>query len=423
MGSVGKEYSDVLLGAVDIEGKRCARLQWSSMRVVCVPWIDAFAEWVGEKISVRYHDESESRTYRVSDADGNTTKTMTIRQCEFGRASRNTCGRHASLIVRFVAILVPGFVAIRVYMESGAVTHQSRASLSSTPPFFRERVEAIHRRSRSTYGRRRIHAELADEGIRVGSKRVARLMRSRSIHGASRRKTIMTTIRDRDARPAPDLVERRFAAKAPNQLWVADITYVPTWGGFLYLAVVLDALCRRVVGWAMADHMRKELVLDAAMAIYRRKPLAVVHHSDQGSQYTSIAFALRCKAAGIRPSMGSRGDCYDNAMCESVNATLECELLVKKRFQTQREAEAAVFAFIEARVEIAPSPFRPWLSLADQLRAASTDVGLKSKPKTIHGIGSTPLLQLESAPLSGQAGFRISGRLAPTRSPAGLNPL
>ncbi len=212
-----------------------------------------------------------------------------------------------------------------------------------------DRIEAIHRRSRSTYGRPRIHAELAEEGIRIGSKRVARLMRSRSIHGASRRKTVVTTIRDRDARPAPDLVERRFTAKAPNQLWVADITYIPTWSGFLYLAVVLDVFSRRVVGWAMADHMRKELVLDALdMAIYRRKPLAVVHHSDQGSQYTSIAFALRCKAAGISPSMGSRGDCYDNAMCESFNATLECELLMKNRFRTQREAEAAVFDFIEA---------------------------------------------------------------------------
>jgi len=113
--------------------------------------------------------------------------------------------------------------------------------------------------------------------------------------------------------------------------------------------VVLDVFSRRVVGWAMADHMRKELVIDALeMAIFRRKPLAVVHHSDQGSQYTSIAFAQRCKSAGIQPSMGSRGDCYDNAMYESFNATLECELLVRHRFPTQREAEAAVFDFIEA---------------------------------------------------------------------------
>ena len=212
-----------------------------------------------------------------------------------------------------------------------------------------DRIEAIFRRSRSTYGRPRIHAELLDDGVRVGAKRVARLMRNRSIYGASRRKTTTTTICDRDARPAPDLVERRFAADAPNQLWVADITYIPTWSGFLYLAVVLDVFSRRVVGWAMADHMRKELVIDALeMAIYRRKPIAVVHHFDQASQYTSIALGLRCKSAGIRPSMGSRGDWYDNAMCESFNATLECELLVKHRFRTQREAEAAVFDFIEA---------------------------------------------------------------------------
>ncbi len=212
-----------------------------------------------------------------------------------------------------------------------------------------DRIEAISRRSRSTYGRPRIHAELADEGIRISGKRVARLMRNRSICRASRRKTTVTTIRDRNAKPAPDLVDRRFTADAPNQLWVADITYIPTWSGFLYLAIVLDVFSRRVVGWAMADHMRKELVIDALeMAIFRRKPIAVVHHSDQGSQYTSIAFGQRCKSAGIRPSMGSRGDCYDNAMCESFNATLECELLVKNRFRTQREAEAAVFDFIEA---------------------------------------------------------------------------
>jgi len=210
-----------------------------------------------------------------------------------------------------------------------------------------DRIEAISRRSRSTYGRPRIHAEV--EGIRISGKRVARLMRNRSICGASRRKTTIMMIRDRDAKPAPDLVERRFTADGPNQLWLTDITYVPTWSGFLYLTVVLDVFSRRVVGWAMADHMRKELVIGALdMAIFRRKPLAAVHHSDQGSQYTSITFAHRCKSAGIRPSMGTRDDCYDNAMCESFNATPECELLVKRRFRTQREAEAAAFDFIEA---------------------------------------------------------------------------
>jgi putative transposase len=212
-----------------------------------------------------------------------------------------------------------------------------------------DRIEALHRQSRRTYGRPRIQADLRDDGIRVSDKRVARLMRERGIHGASRRKGFKTTVRDRDARPAPDLVEREFKAAAPDQLWVADITYIPTWAGFLFLAVVLDVFSRRVVGWAMATHLRTELVLDALdMAIYRRKPHGVIHHSDQGCQYTSIAFGKRCDEAGVKPSMGSVGDCFDNAMCESFNATLECELLVQHRFKNQREAALAVFDFIEA---------------------------------------------------------------------------
>jgi putative transposase len=211
-----------------------------------------------------------------------------------------------------------------------------------------DQIEAFHRASHSTYGRPRLHADLRDAGISISGKRLARLMRERNIQGASRRKFTVTTVRDRDARPAPDLVDRRFEAAAPNQLWVADITYVRTWSGFLYLAVVLDVYSRRIVGWAMANHLRTDLVLDALnMAIRRRKPNGVIHHSDQGTQYTSIAFGSRCREAGIRPSMGSVGDCYDNAMCESFNATLECELLVKHRFKNQREAALAVFNFIE----------------------------------------------------------------------------
>jgi putative transposase len=211
-----------------------------------------------------------------------------------------------------------------------------------------DRIEALHRESHETYGRPRSQADLRDEGVFASDKRVARLMRERNIQGASRRKGFKTTVRDSDARPAPDLVNREFTADAPDQLWVADITYVPTWAGFLFLAVVLDVFSRRVVGWAMATHMRAELVVDALdMAIHNRKPRNVIHHSDQGSQYTSIAFSKRCENAGVRPSMGSVGDCYDNAMCESFNAILQCELLVKHRFKTQREAALAVFTFIE----------------------------------------------------------------------------
>ncbi len=178
---------------------------------------------------------------------------------------------------------------------------------------------------------------------------MGRLMKQEGIQGVSRRrKGPKTTRRNVDARPAADLVERDFTADGPDQLWVADITYIPTWAGFLYLAVVLDAWSRKVVGWAMATHLRTELVLDAMnMAVWQRRPEQVIHHSDQGTQYTSIAFGLRCKEVGVRPSMGSVGDAYDNALCESFFATLECELLDQKRFRTQAEAKMAVFDFIE----------------------------------------------------------------------------
>ncbi len=212
-----------------------------------------------------------------------------------------------------------------------------------------DRIEALHRQSRCTYGRPRIQADLRDAGILVSDKRVARLMRERSLRGACRRKAYKTTKRDKDAIVAPDLVNREFTATAPDQLWVADITYVPTLAGFLFLAVVLDVFSRRVVGWAMASHMRADLVVDAlSMASYRRNPRGVIHHSDHGSQYTSIAFTKRCEQFGVTMSMGSVGDCYDNAMCESFNATLECELLAFHCFKNPREAALVVFDFIES---------------------------------------------------------------------------
>lgn len=209
-------------------------------------------------------------------------------------------------------------------------------------------IRAIHRESRETYGVPRVHAELAAQGVAVGRKRVARLMRGAGVRGVSRRKPLVTTRRDETARPAPDLVERRFEATARDRLWVADITYIPTAAGFLYLAVVLDVWSRRVVGWATARHLRTELVLHALeLALRRRQPHQVIHHSDQGCQYTSVAFGLRCREAGVRPSMGSVGDAYDNAMCESFFATLECELLDRHRFATPEAARLAVFDYIE----------------------------------------------------------------------------
>lgn len=209
-------------------------------------------------------------------------------------------------------------------------------------------IRSIHERSHGTYGAPRIHAELRAHGLRVSRKRVARLMRKAGLQGVSRRPWTVTTVKSAQAEPAPDLVERNFTAQGRDQLWVADITYISTWTGFLYLAVVLDVWSRRIVGWTMATHLRTELVLGALdMALQQRRPDGVIHHSDQGSQYTSIAFGQRCRDFGVRPSMGSVGDCFDNALCESFFATLECELLNRRCFKNPDEARRAVFEFLE----------------------------------------------------------------------------
>ena len=173
-------------------------------------------------------------------------------------------------------------------------------------------------------------------------------MREAGLAGVSRRRGTRTTRVEPGHRAAPDRVERQFQADAPDRLWVADITYVPTWTGFVYLAVVLDVFSRRVVGWSMAHHLRTELVLGALnMALGQRRPDGVVHHSDRGSQYTSVALGKRCREMGVLPSTGSAGDCFDNAMAESFFATLECEFLDRRSFRTQAEARMAIFEFIE----------------------------------------------------------------------------
>ncbi len=196
--------------------------------------------------------------------------------------------------------------------------NRGRSARTKADDTLKERIRAIHERSRGTYGAPRIHAELAAVGTYVSQKRVARLMREMGLVGVSRRKGRRTTVRERDARRAPDFVERDFTAETPDRLWVADATYVPTWAGFLFLAVVIDVFSRRVVGWAMANHLRTALMLEALnMALWQRRPERVVHHSDQGSQYTSIAFGKRCREMGVQPSMGSVGDCYDNTIAES----------------------------------------------------------------------------------------------------------
>ncbi len=210
-------------------------------------------------------------------------------------------------------------------------------------------IQEAHTMSDATYGMPRIRAELADAGVFASRKRIARLMRQAGLQGVGRRRAwCATTERNKRQRPAPDLVERNFTATGINQLWVADMTYIPTWEGFLYLSVVTDVYSRKVVGWAFGVQMTADLVISALnMALTTRRPESVIHHSDQGSQYTSIAFGQRCKEMGVRPSMGSVGDAYDNAMAESFFASLECELIARRTWKTKTEARLAVFTWIE----------------------------------------------------------------------------
>jgi putative transposase len=197
----------------------------------------------------------------------------------------------------------------------------------------------------------------------VGRKRVARLMKEAGIFGICRRRRTRTTTPNPSHRAAPDLVNRDFQAAARDQLWVADITYIPTWTAFVYLAVVLDAWSRRIVGWSFSLSLSTKIVLDALeMAIRQRQPISVVHHSDRGCQYTSLAFGQRCREAGVRPSMGSTGDAYDNAMCESFFATLEVELLDRCSFRNPSAARMAVFDYIEGFY----NPHRLHTSLGDR---------------------------------------------------------
>ena len=212
-----------------------------------------------------------------------------------------------------------------------------------------EKIETIHCDSRATYGAPRVHAELRALGIRCGKKRVARLMRRAKLRGSLRGRRIKTTYRTALQRAAPDLVGRNFVAGEPDRLWVADITYVRSGEGFVYLAFILDVCSRRVVGWSMATHLRTEIVVDALqMAIARRKPApGLVHHSDRGAQYTSLSFGKRLEDEGLLPSMGRVGSAYDNALAESFVATLKTELLYCNTWPTRQAARTAIFEYIE----------------------------------------------------------------------------
>ncbi len=212
-----------------------------------------------------------------------------------------------------------------------------------------ETIREIHERSRQTYGSPRVHAELRTLGTRCSRKRVERLMHKAGLQGCMRGRRRGTTHRSKRSAAAEDLVRRNFAATKIDRVWVADITYVATGGGFLYLAFILDVHSRRIVGWAMEDHLRTELVVDALqMAVWRRKPApGLVHHSDQGVQYTALSFSERLREVGITPSMGRTGSALDNAMAESFVSTLKAELVSGLEFPTRQAAKTAIFDYLE----------------------------------------------------------------------------
>jgi putative transposase len=259
----------------------------------------------------------------------------------FGFIAAKKAEHSIALMCRVLGVSRSGFHAWQARKPSGRALEDARLTV---------RIAEIHTQFRGVYGSPRIHAELVlADGERVGRKRVERLMRAAGISGLIRRRRGRTTIRVPGVRVCEDLVDRAFAADGPDRLWVADITYLRTWEGWLYLAAVQDVFSRRIVGWSMADHMRTELVLDAlAMALEHRRPApGLVHHSDQGSQYVSLAFGQTARAAGIAQSMGSRGDCFDNAVAESFFATLKKELVNRRPWPTKAELRSEIFDYIE----------------------------------------------------------------------------
>jgi transposase InsO family protein len=213
-----------------------------------------------------------------------------------------------------------------------------------------EQIEVIHRQSRRTYGPVRVQVELADQGIRCGHNRVARLMREAGLSAKQSRKfKLRTTDSNHDEPIAPHLLQRDFTASRPNQKWLGDITFIPTAAGWLYLAVILDLYSRRIVGWAMGDSLDRSLVLRALrMALETRQPEpGLLHHSDRGSQYASQDYRALLTKYQIQASMSRKGNCYDNAPVESFFANLKTELIHQRRYLTRQEAQTDIFEYIE----------------------------------------------------------------------------
>lgn len=331
---------------------------------------------------------------------------------------------------------------VRVMCKTLGVSHSGYYDWLDRPACARAQANAVllehirqaHLASDTTYGAPRIQAELADLCVAAGHNRIAALMRANGLRGVSRRRGwCVTTQRDKTQRPAADLVQRQFSATGINQLWVADMTYVPTWAGFVYLAVVLDVFSRKVVGWAFGQQQTADLVIAALnMALTTRKPQGVIHHSDQGSQYTSLDFGKRCKEMGVRPSMGSVGDAYDNAMAESFFASLECELIDRRSWKSFAEARMAVFTWIEGWYnprrrhsgigQVSPINFEKELQKQDRPQA-NTNQGISAEDglpngcfapvdKPPSGLGEGPSACPQASPLDNPAPHYIEAALS-----------
>ncbi|MDQ6806165.1 MAG: IS3 family transposase [Actinomycetota bacterium] len=259
----------------------------------------------------------------------------------FGFIAAEKANHPISVMCRMLEVSRSGFHAWE---------HRPPSDRALSDAWLVEKIKEIHDTNRGVYGAPRIHAELRlAHGIQVGRKRVERLMRQAGLSGLVPKRRGRTTIRVPGVRVADDLVGRQFRPATANVLWVADITYLRTWEGWLYLAAVQDAYSRRIVGWSMADHMLQEIVIDALnMAVARRQPDAgLIHHSDQGGQFVSLGFGQAAGKAGISRSMGSRGDCFDNAVAETFFATLKKELIHRRSWPEREELRREVFDYIE----------------------------------------------------------------------------
>ena len=244
------------------------------------------------------------------------------------------------MLCRLVGAAVSGFYA---WLRRGPARHHEDDRRMS------ERIGAIFAASRRTYGSPRVHAELRAQGVQVSRKRVERLMRASGLGIQARRRVPRTTNSRHDYPVAPNLLGRRFAADHPDTVWLADISYVPTGEGWLYLAAIKDMATREIVGWSMADHLRTELACDALlMAIRRRQPpRGLLHHSDRGVQYASEPYQAILARHGLRCSMSRKGDCLDNAPMESSFGTLKTELVHRTTFPTREAARRAIFGYVE----------------------------------------------------------------------------